>query len=67
VASAGAWTAEDTFTAKLAFYETTFVYTVSLKFAGDELRYVNESNLTFGPTREPDELVGRPAPGENKH
>ncbi len=66
VAASGAWTADDTFTSKLAFYETTFVYTVNLKFAGDELRYVNESNVAFGPAREP-ELVGRPASGENKH
>jgi hypothetical protein len=66
VAASGAWTADDTFTAKLALYETPFVYTVSLKFAGDELRYKNESNVAFGPAREP-ELVGRPAPAENKH
>lgn len=66
VAASGAWTADDTFTAKLALYETPFVYTVSLKFSGDELRYVNESNVGFGPAREP-EVVGRPAMGENKH
>jgi hypothetical protein len=66
VAASGAWTTDDTFTAKLAFYETTFVYTVNLKFAGDELRYVNESNVAFGPARDP-ELVGRPASGENQH
>ena len=66
VAASGAWSADDTFTAKLAFYETPFVYTVSLKFAGDELRYKNESNVAFGPAREP-ELVGKAAPAENKH
>jgi Beta-lactamase len=66
VAAGGAWTADDTFTAKLALYETPFVYTVRLKFAEDELRYVNESNVAFGPTRET-ELVGKPATGENKH
>jgi len=65
VAASGAWTADDTFTAKLAFYETPFVYTVSMKFAGDELRYKNESNVAFGPAGEP-ELVGRAAPAENK-
>ncbi|HKQ89037.1 MAG TPA: serine hydrolase [Blastocatellia bacterium] len=66
VAASGAWSADDTFTAKLAFYETPFVYTVSLKFAGDELRYKNESNVGFGPAREP-ELVGKAALAENKH
>jgi CubicO group peptidase (beta-lactamase class C family) len=66
MAASGAWTADDTFTAKLALYETPFVYTVSLKFAGDELRYNNESNVAFGPAREP-ELVGKSAPGENRH
>src|SRR5262249_52517234 len=66
VAASGAWTADDTFTAKLALYETPFVYTVSLKFAGDELRCINESNVASGPAREP-ELVGRSTPGENRH
>jgi len=65
MAASGVWTSDDTFTAKLALYETPFVYTVSLKFSGDELRYINEANVAFGAGREP-ELVGRPAPGENK-
>ena len=66
VAASGAWTADDTFTAKLALYETPFVYTVSLKFSGDELRYLNEPNVAFGSAREP-ELVGKLALSENKH
>jgi CubicO group peptidase (beta-lactamase class C family) len=66
VAASGAWNADDTFIAKLALYETPFVYTVSLKFAGEELRFANESNVAFGPAREP-ELVGKAAPAENKH
>jgi CubicO group peptidase (beta-lactamase class C family) len=61
IAASGAWAADDTFTARLAFYETPFVYTVSLKFSGDELRYLNEPNVGFGPGREP-ELVGRAVP-----
>jgi hypothetical protein len=66
VAASGAWTAGDTFTAQLALYETPFVYTISLKFAGDELRYRNEANVGFGAAREP-ELVGKATPGANKH
>ncbi len=66
VAATGAWTAGDTFTAKLVLYETPFVYTVNMKFSGDELRYLNESNVAFGPARE-SELVGKPATGEHKH
>ena len=58
VAAAGAWTAGDTFTAKLCFYETPFVVTVTLKFAGEELHLTSESNVGFGPTREPP-LVGK--------
>jgi CubicO group peptidase (beta-lactamase class C family) len=66
VAASGAWAADNTFTAKLALYETPFVYTISLKFSGDELRCVNEPNVAFGSAREL-ELVGRPATSENKH
>ncbi|MCY2953928.1 MAG: hypothetical protein NTU53_18455 [Planctomycetota bacterium] len=58
VAASGAWTADDTFTARLCFYETPFVVTVTLKFVGQELRYNSESNVGFGPTREP-QLVGK--------
>jgi hypothetical protein len=57
IAASGAWTAEDTFTAKICFYETPFTFTVSLKFAGQEVRCNAEANVGFGPTREA-ELVG---------
>jgi hypothetical protein len=57
-ASCGAWTANDTFTAKACFYETPFVNTIRLKFSGDELRVSSEQNVGFGATREA-ELVGR--------
>src|SRR5438045_6681596 len=56
-AAAGAWTADDTFTAKICFYETPFITTVRLKFTGDEVRVASETNVGFGPTRE-SELVG---------
>jgi CubicO group peptidase (beta-lactamase class C family) len=58
VAAVCAWTAADTFTAKIALSETPFVYAVSLKFSGAELRYSNKPNVGFGPAGEP-ELVGR--------
>jgi hypothetical protein len=58
LAASGAWTADDTFTAKLCFYETPFVVTVRLAFAGEEVRCHSEANVGFGPTKEP-ELVGK--------
>lgn len=58
VAACGAWTAEDTFTAKLCFFETPFVTTLRLKFADGEVRYTTQTNVGFGPTRER-ELVGK--------
>jgi CubicO group peptidase (beta-lactamase class C family) len=57
-AASGAWTADDTFTAKLCFYETPFIVTVRMKFTSDELRVASESNVGFGPARE-SELVGK--------
>jgi hypothetical protein len=57
-AASGAWTADDTFTAKLCFYETPFIVTVRLKFSGDEVRCETESNVGFGPTKD-SALVGK--------
>ncbi len=57
-AVSGAWTADDTFTAKICLYETPFITTMRLKFSGDELRCNVESNVGFGSTREV-ELVGK--------
>jgi CubicO group peptidase (beta-lactamase class C family) len=56
-AAAGAWT-DETFTAKICFVETPFIVTVRLKHSGDELTFNSESNVGFGPTRQP-ELVGK--------
>jgi CubicO group peptidase (beta-lactamase class C family) len=58
VAASGAWTANDTFTAKLCFYETPFIVTIRLKFAGQELQCDSEANVSFGPTKEP-QLTGK--------
>jgi len=57
-AASGAWTEDDTFMAKLCFYETPFTITVSLKFSGQELRFNSQSNVGFGPTKQP-QLVGK--------
>ena len=56
-AASGAWTANDTFTARICFYETPFTYTIRLKFSGDKLFFDSESNVAFGPTTQP-QLVG---------
>jgi CubicO group peptidase (beta-lactamase class C family) len=57
-AAAGAWTADDTFTAKICFVETPFVVTLRLKFSGDEVRVESEMNVGFGPTKDA-ALVGK--------
>jgi CubicO group peptidase (beta-lactamase class C family) len=58
VAAAGAWTADDAFTAKICFTETPFVVTVRLKFTGDEVRMESEMNVGFGPSKDTP-LVGK--------
>ena len=58
IAAAGAWTADDTFTAKVCFTETPFVATIRLKFTGNEVRYESEFNVGFGSTKEA-ALVGK--------
>jgi CubicO group peptidase (beta-lactamase class C family) len=60
VAGSGAWTSDDTYTAKIAAYETPFIVTTSLQFKGDELLLDTETNVGFGPTKRP-QLVGRRA------
>ena len=57
-AASGAWTADDTFTAKLCFYETPFVTTIKLKFSGNEVTYSSETNVGFGPPQSV-QLVGK--------
>jgi CubicO group peptidase (beta-lactamase class C family) len=57
-AASGAWTEDDTYTAKLCFYETPFLVTIRLKFAGEEVRCQAESNVGFGPTKD-SALVGK--------
>jgi CubicO group peptidase (beta-lactamase class C family) len=58
VAACGAWAAADKFAAKLCFYETPFLFTVGLKFSGDEVRCEVASNVGFWPLKPPP-LVGK--------
>ncbi len=58
VAASGAWTADDTFAARLCFYQTPFIFTARLKFSGDEVRCEMESNVGFW-TLKPAALVGK--------
>jgi CubicO group peptidase (beta-lactamase class C family) len=57
-AASGAWTTADTFTARFCFYETPFILTVSLQFAGEEVRCNTEANVGFGPAKD-SQLVGK--------
>jgi CubicO group peptidase (beta-lactamase class C family) len=57
-AFSGAWIGDDTFKARICFYETPFLITMTLKFAGDQLFYDAELNVGFGPTRQP-RLIGK--------
>jgi CubicO group peptidase (beta-lactamase class C family) len=57
-AGSGAWTADDTFTARVCFYETPFTLTLGLKFADDQLFLDTAANVGFGPTKQP-QLVGK--------
>ncbi len=58
IAASGAWTAADTYAAKICFSETPFVLTVRLTFSGDQVEYHGEMNVGFGTTKRPT-LVGR--------
>jgi len=57
VAASGAWSAEDTYSAKLCFYETPFCMSLGFQFAGDDLRYDAEANVGRAPLKRP-QLTG---------
>ncbi len=57
VAASGSWTADDTYSLKLCFYETPTSITATLKFAGDHLLYDAEPNVAFGWSKQP-QIVG---------
>jgi CubicO group peptidase (beta-lactamase class C family) len=50
-AASGAWTGDDTFTARICFYETPFILKLTLKFSDDEVSLGSETNVGFGPTK----------------
>ncbi len=56
--SAARWTAADTFVAKICFYETPFLNTISLKFSDGQVEFDSQSNVGFGPTKQP-RLTGK--------
>ncbi|MCL5996132.1 MAG: beta-lactamase family protein [Chloroflexi bacterium] len=58
VAASSAWTAEDTYTMKLYFYETPFCLTITSRFTADQVTLNFKTNVGFGPTEHPP-LVGR--------
>jgi CubicO group peptidase (beta-lactamase class C family) len=47
VAASGAWTADDTYTIKVAEYRQPFVATITLKFAGDQVTFEQSWNVSF--------------------
>jgi CubicO group peptidase (beta-lactamase class C family) len=55
IASTGVWTAEDSYSAKVALYETPFVLTMTFRFAGDDVFYDSQMNIG----RKDPQLVGR--------
>ncbi|MBZ0302611.1 MAG: beta-lactamase family protein, partial [Anaerolineae bacterium] len=60
ITTSGAWTAEDTFTMLIRFYETPFYQTVVCQFAGDDLTVEIKVNVGFG-NPEPVTLVAHRA------
>jgi CubicO group peptidase (beta-lactamase class C family) len=58
VAATGAWPGDDTFRAKLCFYETPFIVTLELRFAGDTLRLSARANVGPAAAERP-ALVGK--------
>jgi CubicO group peptidase (beta-lactamase class C family) len=54
VAASGAWTANDTYAVKLAYYETPLAVTLTCRFAGDRVLLLNvEYSVSFDPTNPP--------------
>jgi CubicO group peptidase (beta-lactamase class C family) len=57
IAATGAWVGDDTYAAKICFYETPYYVVFSLRFAGNQLFFDAEYNVSFGSTKQP-QLVG---------
>lgn len=47
IVSSGVWTADDTFTLTLRYYETPFYQTLTCHFAGDQLTMDVVANVGF--------------------
>lgn len=60
VAASGAWSANDVFNVKLVLYQTPFYSALTFKFAGEQLLFDAEHNVSFGPRNLP-QLVGQAA------
>lgn len=60
VGTSGAWTADDTYTAKLWWYESPFARTLTCRFAGDTLTLEHQPNVGFAAPA-PTSLTGRVA------
>lgn len=58
MAANGAWTDDNTYTVKICLYETPFYMTYNFRFNNDQLLFVGEHNVAFGPTKLP-QLTGR--------
>jgi CubicO group peptidase (beta-lactamase class C family) len=59
MAGTGAWTSDDTFSAKACGYESPYCVKLDLRFAGDEVTLDRELNVTLGqPERKRPTLVG---------
>jgi hypothetical protein len=57
-AASGAWIGNDTYKARICFYETPFLVTLTMRFDADRLLLDAESNVGFGQTKAP-QIVGK--------
>jgi len=57
-AASGAWTSDDTYVAKICFYETPYIVRFRLKFSGDQLIFDAETNVGFEKNQQR-HLVGK--------
>jgi hypothetical protein len=56
-AVSGAWTGDNTYTAKICFYETPFVVTVGMDFSDGHLKFEPVWNVSFGGVKK-GQLIG---------
>jgi hypothetical protein len=57
LAATGAWSADDTFVARLTFNETPYTMTTTFRFAGEQVRVNTAYNVRWGTPTEP-EITG---------